>query len=164
MAATVVAAGVLGVCRPGWLLFLPSNLLPVVWSIPLVLLLITDRAGRGRHAPAARWLSIALVSFVALAAVESAAALTLEILMGKGHTTTASELLWASGIVWGLNIAAFGLVFWEFDGGGPRARATIPPPYADLSFPQTINPDLAPPGWAPRFLSSCWWSPEPSTS
>ncbi len=152
MAATVVAAGVLGICRPDWLGVAPSWALPIVWTVPLVLLLVADRAERGRHAHAARWLSIVVVCMVAMSAVESATALTLDIVMGKGHTATAVELLWVSGIVWGLNIAAFGLVFWEFDGGGPRARASTPKPYLDFSFPQTINPDLAPPGWTPRFF------------
>ena len=54
-------------------------------------------------------------------------------------------------LVWLGNNVVFALVYWLFDGGGAYARARHTRPYPDLSFPQHQNPELAPPGWRPKF-------------
>ena len=41
---------------------------------------------------------------------------------------------------------------WELDGGGAAARAHGLPRYPDLAFPQQLNPNIAAPGWRPRFI------------
>ena len=46
---------------------------------------------------------------------------------------------------------AFALWYWEFDRGGPVARALAIKPYPDFEFPQMTSPELAPPSWEPMF-------------
>ena len=45
----------------------------------------------------------------------------------------------------------FALWYWQFDSGGPAARASGQVHYPDFSFPQMQNPELAHPDWEPRF-------------
>jgi Protein of unknown function (DUF1345) len=64
---------------------------------------------------------------------------------------TGSQLLASGGAVWFTNTIAFGLAFWEFDCGGPVARALATGRRKpDFQFPQDENPQLARDGWAPR--------------
>jgi hypothetical protein len=51
---------------------------------------------------------------------------------------------------------AFSLLYGEFDGGGSDTRAHGLPRYPDFAFPQTLTPEVAPPGWRPRFLDSLY--------
>jgi len=61
-------------------------------------------------------------------------------------------LLAAGGIVWLSNCLAFGLLYWEFDSGGPAVRAHGLPAYPDFAFPQQLSPEIAPPDWRPQFV------------
>ena len=54
-------------------------------------------------------------------------------------------------MVWLTNIVVFALWYWEFDRGGPVARALAIKPYPDFEFPQMTSPELAPPSWEPMF-------------
>jgi uncharacterized membrane protein len=54
--------------------------------------------------------------------------------------------------MWCLNVLVFALWFWQLDGGGPVARLTAGPHARDFLFPQQADPEVAPPGWQPRFL------------
>jgi uncharacterized membrane protein len=46
----------------------------------------------------------------------------------------------------------FGLLFWEFDRGGPARRREPDSPPRDFQFPQDENPTLAAPDWHPRLV------------
>jgi hypothetical protein len=46
-------------------------------------------------------------------------------------------------------VIVFGLWYWEFDRGGPVARADATRTYPDFQFVQMTNPQLAPPDWEP---------------
>jgi uncharacterized membrane protein len=48
-------------------------------------------------------------------------------------------------------VIVFGLWYWEFDRGGPVARALGANPYPDFQFPQMVSPEMAPPHWEPQF-------------
>ena len=63
-----------------------------------------------------------------------------------------SELLLAGGAIWLTNVIVFGVWYWEFDRGGPVARAAGSQPYPDFVFPQMTNPELAPADWEPGFV------------
>lgn len=151
MAVTVAIAAALAFSKPDWLAYIPQWMLPGMWLALLVVLMFTS-AHRATPAPHLRLVSVGLALLVTASALESAVALTLDIVYSNGHTANAASLLIASGIVWGLNIIGFSLLYWEFDGGGPWARAHNPRPFPDLAFPQTTSPRLAPPTWRPRFL------------
>ena len=68
-----------------------------------------------------------------------------------GSTSDATTLLVTGGAIWVTNVIAFGLWYWEFDRGGPVARAHDIKPNQDFEFPQMTTPQLAPPSWEPMF-------------
>ena len=63
----------------------------------------------------------------------------------------AGSLLITGGAIWLTNVIVFGLWYWEFDRGGPVARALGTEPYPDFQFPQMTSPEMAPPHWEPQF-------------
>ena len=54
-------------------------------------------------------------------------------------------------VIWLTNVIVFGMWYWEFDRGGPAARAQATHYYPDFMFVQMTSPDMAPPDWEPRF-------------
>ncbi len=47
----------------------------------------------------------------------------------------------------------FALWYWEFDRGGPVARALNVKRYPDFQFVQMVSPpDMVPPDWEPNFV------------
>ncbi len=64
---------------------------------------------------------------------------------------TAGPLLVAGGSIWLTNVIVFALWYWEFDRGGPVARANAVRAYPDFQFVQMVAPQLAPPDWEPSF-------------
>jgi uncharacterized membrane protein len=62
-------------------------------------------------------------------------------------------LLLTGGVIWLTNVIAFSLWYWEFDRGGPVARAlNLKDKYPDFQFPQMVSPEMAPPDWEPAFF------------
>ena len=57
------------------------------------------------------------------------------------------ELLTHGAVIWLTNIITFGLLFWQLDEGGPRARAERERRDVDFQFPQDTVPRA---GWSPR--------------
>jgi uncharacterized membrane protein len=53
--------------------------------------------------------------------------------------------------VWLTNIIVFALWYWEFDRGGPVARAQGTKPHPYFLFPQMESPHLAHEHWEPAF-------------
>ena len=64
---------------------------------------------------------------------------------------TPAPLLVSGGTIWLTNVIVFGLWYWEFDRGGPVARAHATKHYPDFLFAQMTSPDLASPDWEPQF-------------
>jgi uncharacterized membrane protein len=62
------------------------------------------------------------------------------------------QLLRAAAEVWGTNVIAFALWYWELDAGGPPARLADSGAPRDFVFPQMTDSRLARPGWQPRFV------------
>lgn len=54
------------------------------------------------------------------------------LLTGRVFVTT--SLLSSSAIIWFSNVVIFSLWYWEFDRGGPGARAQARDPYPDFFF------------------------------
>jgi uncharacterized membrane protein len=69
-----------------------------------------------------------------------------------GHT--AGQLLITGAVIWLTNVVAFALWYWDFDRGGPVARAlNLKDRYPDFQFVQMISPqEMVPPDWEPAFL------------
>lgn len=103
-----------------------------------------ERLGHRRNA------TILLIAVITVANSVSLAALIGSLV--DGHEHNGAELLLKGLTIWGINVVAFGLWFWELDGGGPLVRRQAPRSPADFQFPQQENPSLAAPGWHPRLF------------
>jgi len=129
---------------PGWVWLIPvvpeaALLLVLSWSLPRHRL---EQIG-GRR-------TVALVLVGVVSAADAFALVALIASLLSGHEKSGGELLLKGATIWGTNMIAFGLLFWEFDRGGPARRREPDPPPRDFQFPQDENPTLAEPGWHPR--------------
>jgi len=105
--------------------------------------------------------SIALIVVITAANAVSAALLVKAIVTNDLHVSVqhaAVDLLASGAAIWGTNVIAFGLWYWEFDRGGPVNRLEGKSPYPDLMFPQMTAPELTPQGWGPRFVDYLYLS------
>jgi len=125
-------------------------LLPTVEVLLLLVLLGADPQSLARHARWLRKVALTLVVLLVLAALWSTALLIYDLIKGEGVTNSPSELLATGALVWLGNNISFAMLYWLIDSGGPTARARGSGP-VDFAFTQHMSPELAPPGWRPRF-------------
>jgi uncharacterized membrane protein len=137
-------SGRLALVRPTWLL-------PVLEALVAIGLIIANPRRIDRQSVMLRYASLTLIALISLANAWSAGRLIWEIVNRTGSTSDASTLLVTGGAIWVTNVIAFGLWYWEFDRGGPVARALAVKQYPDFQFVQMVSPQLAPPGWEPTF-------------
>ncbi len=97
-----------------------------------------------------RQISLALVGVMSIANLSSVAKLISALL--DGGVTDAKHLLTVGGSIWITNVVVFALWYWEFDRGGPAARANAKKHIPDFMFPQMSDPDLSAPHWAANFF------------
>jgi uncharacterized membrane protein len=129
---------------PGWVWLIPAVpeaalSLVLSWSLPRHRL---EQMGRRR--------TVALVLVCVIVAADGFALVALIASLLSGHEKSGSELLLKGATIWGTNMITFGLLFWEFDRGGPARRREPDPPPRDFQFPQDENPTLAETAWHPR--------------
>jgi hypothetical protein len=128
------------------------------WLVPgieIAMLLALVAADPARLSARARWLrkvSIALILSLAVVAVLSTTVLITDLIKGARVTESATSLLTSGALIWLGNILVFGLLYWQFDSGGPLARYRGEREYPDLAFTQQMSPELAPPGWRPQYV------------
>jgi uncharacterized membrane protein len=137
---------------------LPGRLVPVhpVWLLPtlqgllLIALVIVNPRRINRESRAIRLASLSLAALLSVANAWSVVRLVLDLVQGIGGNS-AGQLLITGGSIWLINVIVFGLWYWEFDRGGPVARARADRMYPDFQFVQMASPELAPPDWEPAF-------------
>lgn len=149
-ALTVLITIGLQLLLPDQLILGPRFLLPGLSALLLVALLFMDPGRITRHNKIGRLIGLVLVGVVSLGNGGSAVELVYRILDGS-IGDKAAPLLASGFVVWATNIVAFSLWYWEFDRGGPVARALGTNPYPDFVFVQMTSPQLAPPDWEPAF-------------
>jgi hypothetical protein len=81
----------------------------------------------------------------------STAVLITDLIHGGRVTEEAAPLLASGAVIWLGNALVFSLLYWQFDSGGPLARYRGEREFPDFAFTQQMSPELAPPGWRPRF-------------
>ncbi len=150
-----VALGIgLQVAVPGRLVLVhPAWVLPAVQGALLIILIAANPHRIDRQSTVMRSLSLVLAAVLSLANGWSVARLAIDITQGnKGQTP--GQLLITGGVIWLTNVIVFGLWYWEFDRGGPVARAlNIKNRYPDFQFVQMISPpEMVPPDWEPFFI------------
>jgi uncharacterized membrane protein len=150
-----VALGIgLQVAVPGRLVLVqPAWVLPAVQGALLIILIAANPHRIDRQSTVMRSLSLVLAAILSLANGWSVARLAYDITQGnKGQT--AGQLLVTGAVIWLTNVIVFALWYWEFDRGGPVARAlNLTNRYPDFQFVQMISPpEMVPPDWEPFFL------------
>jgi hypothetical protein len=127
------------------------------WVVPaiemtLLVVLVAAHPTTERERARLRRLSIALTVLLAASALVSTVILIFELVTGSAVTSSADSLLASGTLVWVGNALVFGLLYWQLDSGGPLARHLAARPYPDFAFSQQLSPELAPPGWRPRYV------------
>lgn len=117
----------------------------------LALALVILNPGLIKSHRKSRWsIGVGLVLVMTLSNIAS----VIELIRGliDGTVNNPTNLLAFGGSIWLTNIIIFSLWFWEFDRGGPGARAQALDPYPDFLFPQMSSPEYSPHHWAPNFF------------
>ena len=154
VAVTTGVAIALQVAVPDKLVLVrPSWILPVTQAALLIVLVTANPRRINRESKAMRSLSLTLGALLTLANGWSVARLAIGITRG-GMGETPSQLLVTGAVIWLTNVVVFGLWYWEFDRGGPVARAlNAGNRYPDFQFPQMVSPTgMVPPNWEPAYL------------
>ena len=148
----VVVAIALQFPLPGKLTLVhPVWLLPALEGLLLVALVTANPRRLNRESRAIRMLSLILVAVLSLANAFSVARLAVGLVHGT-EGENAGPLLITGGAIWLTNVIVFALWYWEFDRGGPVARALATKPYPDFLFAQMTSPrELVPANWEPAF-------------
>ena len=148
----------------GLQLVLPDRLaLQSRWLLPglefalLIGLIVASPVRLNRESTALRIASLVLAGLLSLANAWSATLL----IMGLVRSTEgndAAALLSTGAAIWLTNIIAFAVWYWQFDRGGPAARAHARRRLPDFEFVQMQNPELAHPDWEPEFVDYLYLS------
>ena len=148
---TAIAIG-LEVAVPGRLsLVSPDWVLPAMQGVLLVILVTASPYRINKDSKALRVVSLVMAGLLTVTNVWSVARLVIVLVQGGVGSNKPGPLLITGGAIWLTNIVAFALWYWEFDRGGPVARARAVKPYPDFQFVQMTAPEMAPPDWEPTF-------------
>jgi hypothetical protein len=129
----------------------PAWLVPGIELAMLVALLAADPARVSRRHRWLRRVSIALIVSLTIIAVVATGILIADLINGGKVTEAASPLLASGATIWLGNVLVFSLLYWQFDSGGPLARYRRAREFPDFAFTQQMSPELAPPGWRPKY-------------
>src|SRR4051794_24522531 len=153
----IATALVLQATLPESLVLGPRWLMPSLGGVLLVLIFATNPRPRlDRTSRLLRSLGLAIIATLSVANFYSAAKLIDSLV--NGGQSDAGRLLVTGGAIWLTNVIVFALWYWDFDRGGPVARALAMKPYPDFQFPQMENPNLAPKDWEPLFVDYLYTS------
>jgi uncharacterized membrane protein len=158
VALAVAVAVALQYPLPGRLALVhPFWLLPTLQGLLLILLVMANPHRINTESRAIRLLSLTLAALLSLANAWSLARLAVGLVQGT-EGEKAGPLLITGGTIWLINVIVFALWYWEFDRGGPVARANADRMYPDFQFVQMASPGLAPPDWEPAFADYLYLS------
>jgi hypothetical protein len=151
MVAAVLLAVLMHELLPDDFRLAPLWIYPVVMTVFLVLLIAGDP---GLIDQEKRWLRVVtglLIAMLAITNLISAIRLCQGILDEAAFAIDADQLLGIGAVIWATNVIAFGLWYWDVDGGGSVQRATKGA-WADPAFvfPEMHLPEIKP-GWFPQF-------------
>ena len=152
MAVAVFAIIVLTLLLPHSLIVRPRWGVPIAEGLLLIAVIIGDPGKIDRTSRPVRILSITLIALLVATTLWCTTVLIIQLIQGGPATNSGGSLLAAGGIVWLSNCLAFGLLYWEFDSGGPAVRAHGLPAHPDFAFPQQLSPEIAPKDWRPQFV------------
>jgi uncharacterized membrane protein len=142
---------------------LPNRVAHLRWlfvgaCILLLALLVIANPRRAEQRPRLiRASMLLLIGLLSIGNIDSGVALVVDLVNGTG-IRDAEQLLLVGGAIWLTNVIVFSLWYWEFDRGGPLARARQPDAALDFMFPQMDKPELAPADWQPQYVDYLYLS------
>jgi uncharacterized membrane protein len=142
---------------------LPSRVAHLRWvfvgaCILLLALLVAADPRRVEQRPRlVRASMLLLIGLLTIGNTVSGVALVVDLVNSSG-IRNAEQLLLTGGAIWLTNVIVFSLWYWEFDRGGPLARARRPDAALDFMFPQMDKPELAPADWQPEYVDYLYLS------
>jgi uncharacterized membrane protein len=154
--AVLVVIG-LQLAIPKDLAFQPRYLLPAIEILLFIALTVANPTRITRESHLLRTAGLLLVSAASLAVAWSVVLLISKLLHG-GRDLTAQRLLLDGGTIWLTNVIVFALWYWDFDRGGPAARAAARKPHPDFLFSQMTAPELVDRDWEPGFVDYLYLS------
>jgi uncharacterized membrane protein len=144
---------------PDYLALKPRWLLPVVAGLLFVILSIGNPTRITRESKLLRLAALLLALVLSLAVAYSVVRLVWRLVHpGGAGSLTAGQLLLDGGVIWLTNVIVFALWYWEFDRGGPAARAVARKPHPDFLFSQMTAPELVDRDWEPGFVDYLYLS------
>src|SRR5262245_24927127 len=123
MAVAVLSAVILQVGTPhrgrlrGWWVF------PILEVLLLMVMIARDPGRIDSPSRAARRVTIGLIGVMTIGTIGAVTVLIVDILYPGDQALSATNLLGRGAAVWVTNVIVFSLWYWEFDRGGPVARA-----------------------------------------
>ena len=143
LAATVMRLGLPPPYRSHWAFAAVEVLL-------LAALVIGDPGRIDRTTPVLRRLTTLLLAVIIVDNTFSIVQLVRSVITGRPEIG-AGTLLAVGGVIWVTNVIAFSLCYWQFDRGGPAARAVGTSSPAAFVFPEEAFPGNLPSGWGPQY-------------
>jgi uncharacterized membrane protein len=125
--------------------------MPVLELVLLLALVAANPFQFNRDSRLLRAGSLTLCGLITLANGWSAVRLCQELVEGRAGEN-AAPLLSTGAAIWLTNVIAFALWYWQFDRGGPAARANARQHIPDFMFPQMQTPELSSREWEPTFV------------
>ncbi|PSR69048.1 hypothetical protein C8258_07750 [Nocardia sp. MDA0666] len=158
-AATAAMVGiiVLQLLLPQHFQLRPIWLLPLLEVLLLIVLVVSSPVRLDREEIWLRWCGLAMSALLGIATAWSVFRLVAGLIDGT-LSNDPPVLLGSGAAIWLTNVTVFALWYWEFDRGGPAARAHAREPLPDFLFVQMQNRDLAPADWEPEFLDYLYLS------
>ncbi|WP_036497873.1 MULTISPECIES: DUF1345 domain-containing protein [Nocardia] len=158
-AATAAMVGiiVLQLLLPHHFQLRPIWLLPLLEVLLLIVLVVSSPVRLDREEIWLRWCGLAMSALLGIATAWSVFRLVAGLIDGT-LSNDPPVLLGSGAAIWLTNVTVFALWYWEFDRGGPAARAHAREPLPDFLFVQMQNRDLAPADWEPEFLDYLYLS------
>ena len=131
---------VLDVALPAKYRVNPPRVAPVVLLGLLAALIIGDPGRIDRQKTWLRIVAGAMIAFLTLANLFAAVHLVRDIITNnKLFASNATGLLATGGVIWAMNVIAFGLWYWDLDRGGAAARAHQPQANPAFVFPEMLH-------------------------
>jgi uncharacterized membrane protein len=150
VALAIIAAAGFQLSLPDEVVLGSRWLMPVL-EVAVLAVLVVANPGRFEHEPGwRRRTSLVLTALVSVANGAAVVRLIDHLLTGRGGDD-AGPLLATGAAIWATNVIGFALWYWQFDRGGPSARARGDRDVPDFLFPQMQSPDIDP-EWEPRFV------------
>ncbi|WP_068033050.1 DUF1345 domain-containing protein [Nocardia mexicana] len=155
--AAVLVTIVLQILLPNQFTPNPQWLGPGLELLLLAVLIVANPTRINREENWLRTCSLVLATVLGLITAWSVDRLVMGLIDGQ-VSNNPGALLGSGAAIWLTNVVVFALWYWEFDRGGPAARAHARNPYPDFLFVQMQNPNLTDPDWEPQFTDYLYMS------